>query len=54
MIESKKGHVEFRQPEVKLVAEMPGDEEMRENLEEMKLNDGYEGSCGVEEADDSK
>ncbi|WP_193394434.1 hypothetical protein [Paenibacillus sp. A3] len=32
---------------VKLVAEMPGDEEMREHLEEMKRNDGYPGSCGT-------
>ncbi len=32
---------------VKLVAELPGDEEMREHLEKMKRNDGYPGSCGT-------
>jgi hypothetical protein len=30
-----------------MVAEMPQDEEMREKLDEMKQNDGYQGSCGV-------
>jgi len=34
-------------PEVKLVAEMPGDREMQEHLQEMKENDGYPGSCGI-------
>ncbi|WJH34153.1 hypothetical protein MJA45_16445 [Paenibacillus aurantius] len=33
--------------EVKLVAEMPEDKEIQENLEEMKKNDGYPGSCGI-------
>jgi hypothetical protein len=42
-----KGHVEFRQPPVKLVAEAPGDEEMRGRLDEMRMNDGYPGSCGI-------
>ncbi|MDF2958404.1 MAG: hypothetical protein K0S39_139 [Paenibacillus sp.] len=42
-----KGHVEFRQPEGKLVADLPGDEEMREHLDEMQQNDGFPGSCGV-------
>ncbi|CAH0118971.1 MULTISPECIES: hypothetical protein [unclassified Paenibacillus] len=40
---------EFRQKpaqKVKVVAEMPEDEEMREQLEEFKKNDGYPGSCG--------
>jgi hypothetical protein len=32
---------------VKIVAEMPGDKEMRENLQEMKENDGYPDSCGI-------
>jgi hypothetical protein len=44
---TKKGRVEFQQPPVKLVAEMPGDEEMRQDLDEMKMNDGYQGSCRI-------
>lgn len=40
-----KGHVEFRQPAVKLVADLPGDEDMREHLDEMKRNDGNPGDC---------
>jgi hypothetical protein len=32
---------------VKIVAEMPDDKEMRENLQEMKENDGYSDSCGI-------
>ncbi|MFX3631478.1 MAG: hypothetical protein ACE3L7_33710 [Candidatus Pristimantibacillus sp.] len=43
----EKGHVEFRQPLVTLVAEMPEDEEMREHLKEWKENDGFQGSCDV-------
>lgn len=42
-----KGHVEFHQPAVKLVADIPGDEEMREHLDEMMQTDGYPGSCTV-------
>ncbi|WP_282937810.1 hypothetical protein [Paenibacillus sp. RC67] len=42
-----KGHVEFRQPPAKLVADRAGDEEMREHLDEMIQNDGYPGSCSV-------
>ncbi|GGG14006.1 hypothetical protein [Paenibacillus abyssi] len=42
-----KGHVEFSQSRVKLVADMPGDEELRENLDEMIHSDGYPGSCAV-------
>lgn len=42
-----KGHVEFRQPAAKLVADAPGDEQMRENLDEMRMNDGFPGSCGI-------
>jgi hypothetical protein len=42
-----KGHVEFRQSPAKLVAELPDDGEMRENLDEMMQNDGYTGSCAV-------
>jgi hypothetical protein len=42
-----KGFVEFHQPPAKLVADIPGDEEMREHLDEMKENDGFEGSCSV-------
>jgi hypothetical protein len=33
--------------QVKVVAEMPDDEEMREHLQEMKEHDGYPGSCGI-------
>lgn len=47
----QKGHVEFNQTPVKLVADMPEDEEMREHLDEMKANDGYEGSCGISSND---
>jgi len=32
---------------VKIVAEMPEDSEMRDNLQEMKENDGHPGSCGI-------
>ncbi|MFS0839119.1 hypothetical protein [Paenibacillus sp. 1P03SA] len=42
-----KGRVEFRQPPVKLTADLPGDPEMREHLDEMRENDGYPGSCGI-------
>lgn len=35
--------------EVKVVAEMPNDDEMREGLEEQKKNDGYPDSCGIEQ-----
>ncbi|MBB6678110.1 hypothetical protein H4Q31_12450 [Cohnella lubricantis] len=31
----------------KVVAEMPGDDEMRSRLEQQKKNDGYPGSCGI-------
>jgi hypothetical protein len=44
---TEKGHVEFKQPSVKLVADMPEDEEIREHLDEIKSNDGYQGSCGI-------
>ncbi|MBD0381431.1 hypothetical protein [Paenibacillus sedimenti] len=48
MTDSKpKGHVEFHQPPVKLVADIPGDEIMREHLDEMMEKDGYPGSCTV-------
>ncbi|MBP1965554.1 hypothetical protein [Paenibacillus aceris] len=42
-----KGHVEFHQPAVKLVADMPEDGEIRAHLDEMKASDGYPGSCGT-------
>lgn len=48
---TKRGHVEFKQTPVKLVADMPEDEEMREHLDEMKANDGYEGSCGIDSSE---
>lgn len=35
-----------RRPEVKIVAEMPEDPEVRKHLKEMQENDGYKGSCG--------
>ncbi|MBP1937178.1 hypothetical protein [Paenibacillus sediminis] len=47
MTKPKKGHVEFRPTPVKIVADAPQDEEMREHLDELKANDGYEGSCIV-------
>ncbi|MFD1956776.1 hypothetical protein ACFSL6_22015 [Paenibacillus thailandensis] len=34
-----------RTPEVKVVAEMPQDAEIREQLEEMEENDGYPPLC---------
>lgn len=33
----------------KVVAEMPNDDEMRKGLEDRMKNDGYPGSCGVEQ-----
>lgn len=42
-----KGHVEFSQTQAKLVADLPGDDEMREHLDETKENDGFSGSCPV-------
>ncbi|MFC6228876.1 hypothetical protein ACFQI7_13760 [Paenibacillus allorhizosphaerae] len=45
--QKRKGHVEFRQPPVKLVADIPGDATMRENIEDMQMSDGYPGSCGI-------
>ncbi|WP_426454464.1 hypothetical protein ACP26L_17605 [Paenibacillus sp. S-38] len=47
MTKQPKGHVEFHAPVVKLTADLPGDEEMREHLEETIANDGYPGSCAV-------
>ncbi|MCD9024287.1 hypothetical protein [Cohnella silvisoli] len=32
---------------VKIVAEMPHDDEMSDELQEMKENDGYSDSCGI-------
>lgn len=44
-----KPHDRTDEPEqtVKVVAEMPGDDEMRSSLQERKENDGYPGSCGI-------
>jgi len=39
--------VEFRQPPVRLAADLPGDGQMREELGDMQRNDGYPGACGV-------
>lgn len=50
MEKEKKGHtpseITDAANQVKIVAEMSTDEEMREGLEEQKMNDGYPGSCG--------
>lgn len=43
----KRGQVEFHSPAVKLTAELPSDEKMREHLDELKANDGFQGSCTV-------
>ncbi|TVX97434.1 hypothetical protein [Paenibacillus cremeus] len=52
MTEQKsKGHVEFRQPSVKLVADIRGDAQMRENIDDMQMSDGYPGSCGLVSSD---
>lgn len=32
---------------VKIVADMPHDDEMRDELQQMRENDGYAGSCGI-------
>jgi hypothetical protein len=44
-----KSKMQRKPPEqqVKVVAEMPEDEEMRDKLEETKEHDGYPGSCGI-------
>jgi hypothetical protein len=44
-----KPHDRNDEPEqtAKIVAEMPGDDEMRDRLQEMKEHDGYPGSCGI-------
>jgi hypothetical protein len=34
-------------PRVKIVAELPQDDEIQKNLEETIQNDGFPGSCGV-------
>jgi len=40
----KRGHVEFNSS-VKLTAELPTDKNIREHLDELKMNDGFQGSC---------
>lgn len=35
-----------REDQPKIVAEMPGDEEMRQNLKELQEHDGFPGTCG--------
>lgn len=40
----KRGHLEFHSS-VKLTAELPTDKNMREHLDELKMNDGFQGSC---------
>ncbi|MCZ8521827.1 MULTISPECIES: hypothetical protein [Paenibacillus] len=47
MTDHPKGHVEFHPPAVRLAADLPGDEDMREHLEETMASDGYPGSCAV-------
>lgn len=44
--QAKNQRIETTVPEVKIVAEMPEDQEIREHLKEMQENDGYKGSCG--------
>ncbi|WP_169306694.1 hypothetical protein [Cohnella pontilimi] len=34
-------------PKVKIVAEMPQDDEVQKKLKDWKETDGYPGSCGV-------
>ncbi|MCK8490155.1 hypothetical protein M0651_23615 [Paenibacillus sp. MBLB2552] len=43
----QRGHVEFHPPAVKLTADLPGDEQMREHLNELKMNEGFQGSCST-------
>lgn len=43
--QSRKPETAGHEDEVKVVAEMPEDSEMREELDEMKANDGFPGSC---------
>ncbi|WP_274651801.1 hypothetical protein [Paenibacillus humicola] len=38
----------------KVVAEMPQDDDMRSELEDMKAHDGYPGSCGIGNPPSSK
>lgn len=45
-VKSQRTESTGRRPEVKIVAEMPEDSEIREHLKEMQENDGYKGSCG--------
>jgi hypothetical protein len=45
-VKSQRNETTERVPEVKIVAEMPEDPEIREHLKEMQENDGYKGSCG--------
>jgi hypothetical protein len=50
MTENGRGNAKGASPAagtVKVVAEMAGDEQMREKLDEMKKNDGYPESCGI-------
>jgi len=52
MYKEKQNEVEAVEPaasrqSAKIVAEMPDDAQMREQLHERQLNDGYPGSCGV-------
>lgn len=49
-----KGRVKFREPAVKMVAEMPRDADMREHLRDKGRNDEFAGSCGMETAAQSK
>ncbi|MFE5317448.1 hypothetical protein ACFQ88_01950 [Paenibacillus sp. NPDC056579] len=43
----RKGLVEFHQPAAKLVADIPEDEAVREQLQNQVQDDGYPGSCTV-------
>lgn len=46
---TRPGNIQRKLPvqRIKMVAEMPGDQEMRDNLQQMKEHDGYPGSCGI-------
>lgn len=54
MEQKKKGQVQFNPPAVQLTAQLPEDEAMRDELHKMKLSDGFEESCGPEEAKQKK
>lgn len=44
--EQQKARAQADAADVKVVAEMPEDESIRQEMREMKEQDGYPGSCG--------